>query len=170
MALMGSVYSTIVMSLERYFRLCCLQVMSKRMFNACVALCIIFPTIFYSPKFLEYRYITKEQEKMTNINCTDFLNEQRYLASIATLLVCMLYISFASYNATIDLFWKRMYYDLRFFSIIWHRCRIVCTHVDNLFWKGMYYDIRFFSIIWHWCRTVCTHMLHTYLENCIPQQ
>ena len=79
-ALMGSVYSTIAMSLERYLRLCRVQIMSKKTFNACALLCILFPLGFYTPKFFEYRYGTWEKRVTRPVNCKNFFYEQQELA------------------------------------------------------------------------------------------
>ena len=79
-ALMGSVYSTIAMSLERYLRLCRVQIMSKNTFNACALVCILFPMLFYAPKFFEYRYGSWVKKVTRPVDCRNFFYEQQELA------------------------------------------------------------------------------------------
>ena len=60
-ALMSSVYCTIVMSWERYVRICLLSNLvnsnyfSNGKFKVYLAVIIVFPVIFYIPKFFEVR-------------------------------------------------------------------------------------------------------------------
>ena len=82
MALMGSVYSTIVMSLERYLRLCRVQTMSKKCGSICCSIVVLFPIIFYFPKFWEYRYQKFEHDFPLPINCSQYILEQRELSEI----------------------------------------------------------------------------------------
>eukprot|EP00093_Oithona_nana_P006535 06535.XXX_29408_28467_1 [CDS] Oithona nana genome sequencing. len=82
MALMGSVYSTIVMSLERYLRLCRVQTMSKRCGTIWCVIVVIFPAVFYFPKFFEYRYQKFEHDFPIPINCSKFVLEQRELQEL----------------------------------------------------------------------------------------
>ena len=82
MALMGSVYSTIVMSLERYLRLCRMQNMSKRCGTVWCVIVVLFPAVFYFPKFFEYRYQKFEHDFPIPINCSQFVLEQRELQEI----------------------------------------------------------------------------------------
>ena len=82
MALMGSVYSTIVMSLERYLRLCRMQNMSKRCGTVWCLIVVLFPAVFYFPKFFEYRYQKFEHDFPIPINCSQFVLEQRELQEI----------------------------------------------------------------------------------------
>ena len=82
MALMGSVYSTIVMSLERYLRLCRVQTMSQKSGTIFCCIVVIFPMLFYFPKFFEYRYQKFEHDFPIPINCSQFVQEQRELQEI----------------------------------------------------------------------------------------
>ncbi|XP_059095876.1 uncharacterized protein LOC131890532 [Tigriopus californicus] len=75
MSLMGSVYSTVVMSLERYLRLCRIQIMSTKRANICLGFVVIFPLVFYSPKFFEYRYHSFTHESIHNVNCSEYVEE-----------------------------------------------------------------------------------------------
>ena len=103
MALMGSVYSTIIMSLERYMRLCRVQVyyvstidrqmypltyfytmqnMSVKYATIYCGIVVVFPMVFYFPKFFEYKYQKFEHDFPTPINCTQYVMEQRELVQI----------------------------------------------------------------------------------------
>ena len=50
--------------------------MSKKSMIGCCWFVVIFPVIFYSPKFLEYRYQQFEHTFKIQINCTDYVFEQ----------------------------------------------------------------------------------------------
>ena len=58
-ALMSSVYCTVVLSWERYWRICLVSNLvscnyfSRGKFRAYLALIIVFPALFYTPKFWE---------------------------------------------------------------------------------------------------------------------
>ena len=53
-----------------------LQTMSKKSMVGCCWFVVIFPVIFYSPKFLEYRYHQFEHTFKMSINCTNYVFEQ----------------------------------------------------------------------------------------------
>ena len=61
-ALMSSVYCTVILSWERYVRIClvsnlvsCNDYFSKGKFRLYLAIIIAFPVVFYLPKFFEVR-------------------------------------------------------------------------------------------------------------------
>lgn len=57
-----------------------LQMMSKRAGTLCCVLVVFFPVVFYSPKFLEYRYQKFVHNFPMPINCSQYIEEQRELA------------------------------------------------------------------------------------------
>lgn len=101
MSIMASVYSTVVMSLERYLRICKFQILSAKVrstdlmnttslkilssfdvaqaANWCLVGVFAFPIVFYLPKFFEYRYETYVDEMVEDINCTLYAIELRQL-------------------------------------------------------------------------------------------
>ena len=50
------------------------------MFNVCAILCIVFPLVFYSPKFFEYRYGSWVKRVTRPVDCRNFFYEQQELA------------------------------------------------------------------------------------------
>ena len=51
--------------------------MSKQSMGRCCWVVVIFPVIFYAPKFLEYRYEEFVHTFSTPINCTNYVNEEK---------------------------------------------------------------------------------------------
>ena len=51
--------------------------MSKRFGTLCCCMVIIFPIVFYIPKFMEYRYEKFVHNFPTPINCSQLVLEQR---------------------------------------------------------------------------------------------
>ena len=51
--------------------------MSKRCGTICCCMVIIFPIVFYIPKFMEYRYEKFVHNFPTPINCSQLVLEQR---------------------------------------------------------------------------------------------
>ena len=80
-AMLSSVYCTVVMSFERYVRICHLcQLRSSSVFNEenfkyYVLAFTLGPFIFYLPKFFEIRTETNVQAYTKILNCTELLEE-----------------------------------------------------------------------------------------------
>ena len=49
----------------------------------CCVLVVCFPVVFYSPKFLEYRYQKFVHNFPMAINCSGYIVEQRELAELS---------------------------------------------------------------------------------------
>lgn len=80
MAMMSSVYSTMLMSFERYIRICHLcqlrnvSYITKENYKFYVLLVVIIPILFYIPKFFEVRAKEVSQTFHVIINCSEYLN------------------------------------------------------------------------------------------------
>lgn len=75
-ALMSSVYCTVVMSWERYVRICLVSRLdcnyfSEGKFRLYLILIIVFPVIFYIPKFFELQPVNTYLTKSVPVKCAD---------------------------------------------------------------------------------------------------
>jgi len=85
MSLMASVYCTILMSFERYVRICHLcqlrynSWLSEKTFGFLIAFVTMFPICFYMPRFFEMR--SKEDIKVVNLllDCSNYTDELRIM-------------------------------------------------------------------------------------------
>ena len=77
--MMSSVYCTVIMSLERYVRICHLcqlrssPYLTEDNFKYHVMAVTLGPLLFYAPKFFEIRTERTVQEYVKAINCTRIL-------------------------------------------------------------------------------------------------
>ena len=58
--------------------------MSRKTFLLCVVVVVVFPVVFYLPKFFEYRYDKFVHLSHKTINCTKYVIEQEELARISS--------------------------------------------------------------------------------------
>ena len=74
--LLISVYTTVIISLERYIRICYLCQMRSVDFDfesrlRSILIClVVFPTLFYVPKFFEYKLVNTKVYFTKKINCS----------------------------------------------------------------------------------------------------
>ncbi len=59
------------------------QLMSKKAVNCCCVFVVVFPLIFYMPKFFEFRYEKFAKIYPRTVNCTNYVLEERRLAELA---------------------------------------------------------------------------------------
>ena len=80
-AMMSSVYCTVVMSFERYVRICHIcqlrgsNLLTEENFKFYLLAFTLIPLIFYAPKFFEIRTEVKTHQYSKFINCTEVLLE-----------------------------------------------------------------------------------------------
>ena len=59
-----------------------MQNMSVKYATIYCGIVVVFPMVFYFPKFFEYKYQKFEHDFPTPINCTQYVMEQRELVQI----------------------------------------------------------------------------------------
>ena len=81
-SVMVSVYCTILMSFERYVRICHLcqlrynSWLSKRTFGILIGFVTLFPVLFYFPRFFEIRAtMSNETYKFALLDCSNYTEE-----------------------------------------------------------------------------------------------